>query len=61
MCSLVYVLGSMSVNVSANLNTRRSEFVNAGQMSNDGSSQDELRSMVALLLYIFVLAGLLFS
>ena len=61
MCSLVYVLGSMSVNVSANLNTRRSEFVNAGQMSNDGSSQDELRSMVALLLHIFVLAGLLFS
>ncbi|GMI97214.1 hypothetical protein like AT5G22850 [Hibiscus trionum] len=38
---------SMSVNVSTNLNTARTEFVNAGQMSNDGSSQDQTRIMLA--------------
>ncbi|XVF05271.1 hypothetical protein REPUB_Repub05bG0157500 [Reevesia pubescens] len=52
--------GSMSVNVSANVNTGRTEFVNAGQMSNDGSSRYRPRSMIALLLHIFVLAILLF-
>ncbi|XP_022755920.1 aspartic proteinase-like protein 2 [Durio zibethinus] len=52
---------STSVNVSANANTGRTEFVNAGQISNDGSSWDQLRSMRALLPHMFALAGLLFS
>ncbi|OMO90297.1 Peptidase A1 [Corchorus olitorius] len=51
---------SMSVNVTANVNSGRSEFVNAGQMSNDGSPQIQPRKMIALLLHIFMLAGLLF-
>ncbi|KAE8691040.1 Eukaryotic aspartyl protease family protein isoform 2 [Hibiscus syriacus] len=53
---------STSVNVSASLNSGRPEFVNAGQMSNGGSSsRDQLRSMIALLIPIIVLNGLLFS
>ncbi|KAB1670425.1 hypothetical protein ERO13_A09G087000v2 [Gossypium hirsutum] len=51
---------SMSVNVSTNINTGRTEFVNAGQMSNDGSSRDQIRGMLALLLPIIMLTGLLF-
>ncbi|XP_022752630.1 aspartic proteinase-like protein 2 [Durio zibethinus] len=51
---------SMSVNVTAKVNTG-TEFVDAGQMSNDGSSRYQSPSMIALLLRIIVLAGLLFS
>ncbi|MBA0819288.1 hypothetical protein Gohar_025617 [Gossypium harknessii] len=51
----------MSVNVSANLNSGRTEFVNAGQMSNDGSSPDQLQSIIASLLNMIMLAALLFS
>ncbi|TYI73309.1 hypothetical protein E1A91_D07G121200v1 [Gossypium mustelinum] len=51
---------SMSVNVSANLNSGRTEFVNAGQMSNDGSSPDQLQSIIASLLNMIMLAALLF-
>ncbi|KAK6247286.1 hypothetical protein QUC31_018851 [Theobroma cacao] len=51
---------SMSVNVTANVNTGRSEFVNAGQMSDGGSPQNQPRSIKALLLHMFMLAGLLF-
>ncbi|EOY33630.1 Eukaryotic aspartyl protease family protein isoform 4, partial [Theobroma cacao] len=36
---------SMSVNVTANVNTGRSEFVNAGQMSDGGSPQNQPRSI----------------
>ncbi|KAA3458599.1 aspartic proteinase-like protein 2 isoform X1 [Gossypium australe] len=52
---------SMSVNVSANLNSGRTEFVNAGQMSNDGSSPDQFQSSIASLLNMVMLAALLFS
>ncbi|XVE79342.1 hypothetical protein DITRI_Ditri14bG0050500 [Diplodiscus trichospermus] len=51
---------SMSVNVSTNVNTGRTEFVNAGHMRNDGSSQSHSRSMIALLIRTIVPAGLLF-
>ncbi|KAK8562241.1 hypothetical protein V6N13_019729 [Hibiscus sabdariffa] len=46
---------SMSVNVSANLNSGRTEFVSAGQMSNDGWSRDQLRNVIALLTPIILL------
>ncbi|KAE8691822.1 hypothetical protein F3Y22_tig00110879pilonHSYRG00118 [Hibiscus syriacus] len=51
---------SMSVNVSTNVNTARTEFVNAGQMSNDGSSLDQTRIMITFLIPIIVITGLLF-
>ncbi|GMJ15489.1 hypothetical protein like AT5G22850 [Hibiscus trionum] len=52
---------SSSVNVSATIYRGKTELVNAKQMDNRGSSLDQLRTTVALLLHIFVLAGLLFS
>ncbi|XVF69055.1 hypothetical protein PTKIN_Ptkin11bG0050400 [Pterospermum kingtungense] len=51
---------SMAVNVSAN-GTGGTEFLNAGQTSNDASSRYQSHSMITLLLHIIALTGLLFS
>jgi hypothetical protein len=59
------VLGSMLVNVSATMNTGKSEYVNAGQLNNNSSMRNKpykeiVISMISFLLHVLLPGSFLF-